>query len=115
MAAINIIEKTKIDGWHSLSGVSDNRGVYIIGIKNAPSEGDAFNIDNLKYVSLELGIDSGIDKQPITIQRVNLRFNEYTGDETINKITALGQTSVLPKQGTYIRVVSFSDGMKEYK
>ena len=116
MAALNILEKISIDGWHSID-VGDNRGLYVVGIKGSSNENSnlPISLDKLKLVTLEFGIDSGIKDKPITVQRVVLRFNEYTTDGTLNEVTALGQTSVLPKQDTYVRVVSFSDGNKEYR
>lgn len=115
MAAVNIITKTDIDsGWLTLSA-GENRGLYLIAIKGEKTDSDVMPVSDLKQVVVEIGIDSGITGHPIPIQRCVFRFNEYSIDDTVNEKTALSQTSVLPKSGTYIRVVSFSNGYEEKK
>jgi hypothetical protein len=107
MAAIKRIERTSIDGWKTFD-VGENFGVYLIAIKGIKTDDDIMSIDELKNVVVEIGIDSGIPDSPIAIQRVNLQFNNSE-----NKSVALGMTSKLPKDNTYIRVVAFSNGMAE--
>lgn len=107
MAAINRIQRTSIDGWKEFN-IGENFGVYLIAIKDKATEEDIINIDNLKNLVVEIGIDSGIEGKPIPVQRVNLQFNDKD-----NPSVAFGMTSKLPKDSTFIRVVAFSDGYKE--
>lgn len=112
-----IIERANIDsGWAEFD-VGDNRGTYLIAIKanEGNSDIDALPLDKLRGMVVEVAIDSGMDGNPMPIQRCSFRFNEKLNGDKINDLAALSQTSMLPRSKTYIRVVSFSDGVKEVK
>lgn len=115
MAAVSILTESNIDsGWVS-SDIGENSGAYLIAIKGTAWESDPLPIEDLKYMTLEVGIDSGIDKHPMPVQRVFFRFDSNSDDENLNNVATLGQLPKLPKTGTFFRVVAFSDSMKEYK
>lgn len=115
MAAVSILTESNIDsGWVS-SDIGENSGAYLIAIKGTAGESDPLPIEDLKYMTLEVGIDSGIDKHPMPVQRVFFRFDSNSDDENLNNVATLGQLPKLPKTGTFFRVVAFSDSMKEYK
>ena len=115
MAATQIIDRVDIDkGWQHITNFGENFGAYLIAIKGNKTENDVLNLDDLKNMVIEVGVDSGIKDAPAPIQRVNLKFNEYTGDGKINNLTAFSMVSKLPRADVFIRVVSFSDGYKEY-
>ena len=112
MAAIKRIQRATIDGWHKLD-IGDNFGMYLIAIKDAKTEDDVMDIDELRSVVIELGIDSGITDMPIPIQRINLKFADYSIEGKGTLKSALGMTCKLPKEDTYIRVVAFSNNLTE--
>lgn len=62
---------SKIDSasfqWKSSDAVTGNNGAFITAIKGTATETDTIPLDTLKYIVLELGIDSGISGKPITI------------------------------------------------
>lgn len=53
--------------WKSSDAVTGNNGSFITAIKGTATETDTIPLDTLKYIVLELGIDSGISGKPITI------------------------------------------------
>lgn len=115
MAATQIMENLNTSiGWLSATNVTGDHGCYIIGVKGTSSEDDALDIKDLKYVVLEIGIDSGIENKPITLTRVKLNFSEETSSEKeINEKTALTKISQLPST-IYLKPIAFGDQTKEY-
>ena len=72
------------------------------------------DVKKVRLISLELGIDSGIENKPITIGRVTLNFGEETSsDPEINSRTAFTFLSRVPDV-FYIRPISIDDGSKRY-
>lgn len=101
-------------GWLSATNITGTHGCYVVGIKGTSSDGDLFNIEYLKYVVLEIGIDSGIENSPITLTRIKLNFSDETSsDKDLNEKTALSKLVQLPST-IYIRPVAFGDQVKEY-
>jgi hypothetical protein len=113
MSLSNIIQKTNIDSSWIPFQVGENRGCYLIAIKGEKTTNDAMDLDSLKQIVVEIGIDSGIDKSPMPIQRCVFKFNTNKTGDVINDSASLSQTNMLPKTNTHIRVTSFSDGVKE--
>ena len=115
MAAVSILTESNIDsGWVS-SDMGENNGAYLVAIKGTAGKTDPLPIEDLRYMTIEVGIDSGIESHPIPVQRVSFRFDSNSDDEALNNVATLGQLPKLPKAGTFFRVVAFSDTMKEYK
>ena len=115
MAAVSILTESNIDsGWVS-SDIGENSGAYLIAIKGTAGKTDPLPIEDLRYMTIEVGIDSGIESHPIPVQRVSFRFDSNSDDEALNNVATLGQLPKLPKAGTFFRVVAFSDTMREYK
>lgn len=115
MATTNIISRTNIDSGWVLYSLGTNIGAYLIAIKDPKTATDTFDINELKYITMDIGIDSGIKDKPITISRVKLNFNEETSsDADLNKKTAMTKVSQLPTD-IYLRITSFADSVKEYK
>ena len=116
MAAITqIIESLDTSkGWLQASNVTGTWGCYVIGVKGAKVDTDVFDVNDLKYVVLEIGIDSGIEKSPITLTRIKLNFNEETSsDKETNAKTALAKLTQMPST-IYFKPVAFADQTKEY-
>lgn len=115
MATVTVIEKTNIDSsWMSYS-LGSNNGMYVIAIKGAKATTDVFDVNDLKYITMDVGIDSGIKDKPLTISRLKLNFDEFTSDNvSLNKKTAFIRLNQLPTD-IYLRVTSFADSTKEYK
>lgn len=115
MATVTVIEKTNIDSsWMSYS-LGSNNGMYVIAIKGAKATTDVFDVNDLKYITMDVGIDSGIKDKPLAISRLKLNFDEFTSDDvSLNKKTAFIRLNQLPTD-IYLRVTSFADSTKEYK
>ena len=117
MGVIKIIDTLDIDkGWLQAQNVSTEHGLFIIGIKGAADDNAAISLDNLKYVVLELGIPSGIDQKPITLQMIKLNFDDTTSldDRDLDSKTAYVKTGPMPST-IYMRPVAYSDGINEVK
>lgn len=117
MAVTNIINTLDTSkGWLQVQNISGEHGAFIIGIKGSKSESDVMPTDKITEVVLELGIPSGIENKPITLQMVKLNFNDITSfdDADLNKTTAFTKVGPLPST-IYMRPVSFSDGYTTYK
>ena len=100
--------------WKSSDAVTGNNGAFITAIKGTATETDTIPLDTLKYIVLELGIDSGISGKPITIQNVKLNFSEQTStDAELNNKTAMTRIGAMPTP-LYYRVLVFADSTKEY-
>lgn len=109
-----IIETLDTSRWYSVSNITGTWGCYIIGIKGESSTTDVFDIKDLKYIVLEVGIDSGIDQSPITLTRIKLNFNEETSsDPNLNSKTALAKLTQMPST-VYLKPIAFADQNKEY-
>jgi hypothetical protein len=101
--------------WKTASSITGSHGAYIIAIKGKEMEGSTVNINDLKYIILELGIDSGISGSPLTLSNVKLNFDDFTStDKDTNIKTAMARIGVFPTPLCY-RVVAFADNSKEYK
>ena len=117
MAVTKIIEALDTSkGWLQAQNASGEHGLFVIGIKGSPIDGSGLPIDNLKYVVLELGIPSGIENKPITLQMIKLNFDDITSfdDKDLNSKTACVKLGAMPST-IYIRPVAFGDGLKEVK
>jgi hypothetical protein len=76
MAAVNRIQRISIDGWKQFD-IGENFGVYIIAVKDKSMDEDTVNVNDVKNIVVELGIDSGVANKPIPTQRINLQFPLY--------------------------------------
>ena len=117
MAEKKLIEALDISrGWLFVENVNNTHGVFFIAIKEAATEASALPIDDLKYVVLELGIPSGIENKPITLQTIKLNFDDITSfdDKVLNSKTACVRVGAIPST-IYIRPIAYGDGYKEVK
>ena len=116
MATITkIMSNLNTSEWIKATSVTGNHGAYIIAIKEAKTATDICSIDDLKYVVMEVGIDSGLTDKPLTVTRIKLNFNEETSsDLDLNAKTAFTRISQMPST-LYFKVVSYGDATKEYK
>ena len=70
---------------------------YLIGIKEAKAVTDTIDPKDIKVINFEIGIESGIDKQYLTIGRVTLNFREETSsNKSLNDITAFTRCTGYP-------------------
>ena len=75
--------------WHSQTSVTGTNGAYIIAIKEEDNGSGALPVKDLKYIVMELGINSGLEGKPLTVTRTKLNFNEETSsDASTNAKTA---------------------------
>lgn len=102
------------DGWQAVD-LKNLNDCYLIAIKEKATKHDTIEASIVKQVRFELGIDSGIKGQPLTVQYVTLNFSDITsGNNALNKITAFTRLVNVPNQ-FYIKAVSIDDGHKEIK
>lgn len=110
-----IIDKVKVDSLWQKVDLSKNNCCYLIAIKDKATKSDTIDVNSVRKIRFELGIDSGIKGKLLTVQYINLDFNDITsGNNEINKITAFTRLSNIPNE-FYIRVSSIDDGQKEIK
>lgn len=117
MAVTQIIDKLDTDkGWLEANNISGNNGSFIIAIKGEADSSDAFNVEDLKYIVLEIGIPSGIENKPITFQMIKLNFSDITSfdDIMLNAKTACSKIAAVPST-VYIRPVAYGRLDKEVK
>lgn len=101
-------------GWLEVSNITGTWGCYIIGIKGESVESDVFDVKDLKYIVMEVGIDSGIAGSPITLTRIKLNFAEETSsDPILNSKTALAKLTQMPSK-IYMKPIAFANDIKEY-
>ena len=115
-AVVQIIDSCDISkGWLQTDNISGSTGAFIIGIKGSASKNDTFDIKDLSYIVLEIGIPSGLDAKPLSYQRVKLNFKDITSfdDIELNNKTAYAKIGPMPST-IYIKPVTFADQMKEY-
>lgn len=117
MAITQIIETLDIGkGWLEASNVTGANGAFFIAIKGPHSDTSACNIADVKYIVLEIGIPSGIENKPITLQFLKLNFSDITSfdDVDLNNKTACARIGTLPST-IYMRPIAYADASKEYK
>lgn len=84
---------------------------YFIAVKETAAKTDTINPEDIKIITFEIGIDSGIKDKPITVSRFAINFNDYTSsDEETNKLTGFAKLNV--PGSFYIKPVSMDDGKK---
>lgn len=111
MAAKNIYGNINFNNvWTKVTLTHNN--FYLIAIKEEKYETDVIDSQDAKNLTFEIGIDSGINDSPLTIQYVTVYFEDITsGDNELNKITGFTRIVNFPKV-FYIRPVSINDGSK---
>lgn len=111
MAAKNIYGNINFNNlWTKVTLTHNN--FYLIAIKEEKYETDVIDSQDAKNLTFEIGIDSGINDSPLTIQYVTVYFEDITsGDNELNKITGFTRLVNFPKV-FYIRPVSINDGSK---
>lgn len=110
-----VFGELKIDGNWQLIDLSKYTQCYLIAVKQKTTKKTTIDADSIKRIRLQLGIESGIKGKPLTIQYINLNFDDMTsGDNEVNKITAFAKLQSVPNQ-FYIKVTSVDTGLKEYK
>lgn len=117
MAVTKIIETLDISkGWLQAQNISGQHGSFIIGIKGSSTDSSAMPISDLKYVSLEIGIPSGIENKPITLQTIKLNFDDITSfdDAQLDAQTACVKIGPMPST-IYIRPIAYGSIRGEIK
>ena len=109
-----IINNLDTSTWTPVDNITGAWGCYLIGVKGEPIDTDKINVNDLKYVVFEVGIDSGIEQNPITLTRIKLNFSEETStDPILNSKTAIAKLTQMPAR-VYLKPISFADQTKEY-
>lgn len=110
----NIIDNLTLDKkWTSIQLGTNLHDAYLIAIKEESSDTTIINTKDIISVQLEIGIESGISNEYITIQRVSLNFKDFTSsDSTINEKTAFAALHNLPTN-FYIRPISIQTATKQ--
>lgn len=111
MAVKKVLSNIKIGGeW---TEVSDAGNCYVIAVKENKVASTTVLPENVKIITFELGIDSGITNKPISISRFSINFNDYTSsDASVNAITGFMKLTNVPST-VYLRVLSVDDGQKQ--
>lgn len=77
--------------WSSVS-LGDYNSFYLIGIKESKGADDTIDPKDVKRLSFEVGIESGITNKYLTIGYLTLNFDEITSsDAELNKVTAMAR------------------------
>lgn len=109
-----IINNLDTSTWTPVDNITGTWGCYLIGVKGEPIDTDKINVNDLKYIVFEVGIDSGIEQSPITLTRIKLNFSEETStDPILNSKTAIAKLTQMPAR-VYLKPISFADQTKEY-
>lgn len=114
MALSKIMNKITLGEW--LETDLDNQSyAYLIAVKaNDIQEGDVISPKEVKRIIFELGIESGVENEPLTIQRCSLNFSEeISPNNALNEIARGAKLVNVPGDKIYIRIVSVDDGKKE--
>lgn len=109
-----IIENLKLDKkWASIQLGTNLHDAYLIAIKESSETSTPIKAEDVISIQLEIGIESGISNEYITIQRASLNFKDFTSsDPTLNKKTAFVALHNLPNT-FYIRPVSVQTDTKQ--
>lgn len=109
MKRININGKwTKVD-------LKKENDFYIIIRKNKAKKSDTVDPTTIQKVRFEIAIDSGVKNGPLTVNYINMNFNDITSsDIEVNKITAMMKYINFPSE-FYIRAIEFYDGKTTIK
>ena len=114
MAAKNIYGNINFNNLWTKVTLTHN-DFYLIAIKEEKYETDVIDSQDAKNLTFEIGIDSGIKDNPLTIQYVTIYFEDITsGDNELNKITGFTRLANFPDV-FYIRPVSINDGTKNIR
>lgn len=117
MAVTQIIDTLDTSkGWLQASNATGANGAFVIAIKGSNSETSACKVSDVKYIILEIGIPSGIENKPITLQHLKLNFSEITNfdDLDLDSKTACARIGVMPST-IYMKPVAYADASREYK
>ena len=72
--------------------LGDLNSFYIIGIKESKGDTDTIDPKDVKSLSFEVGIESGIENKYLTIGYLNLNFDDFTSnDKDLNASTAMSR------------------------
>lgn len=116
MAVRNILSKLRVDkNWVSVKLIEND--FYLIAIKEEKDKKrDTIDSKDISRVIFEIGIDSGIKNNPLTIQYLTVNFEDITsGNNELNGITGFIRVLNFPKT-FYIRPSSVIDKTgKAYK
>lgn len=102
------------DDWESVELDTGLHTAYLIAIKGDKSDTDVCDLDAVVAVTLEIGIESGVTNQYLTILRPTLYFNQFTSsNEEMNKKSAFVRLDNLPTE-FYIKVLGVQTFDKSY-
>lgn len=114
MSVTKIMSNLNTTDWIKTTGSMGTHGAYIIAIKESKTSLDKFDISDLNYFVMEVGIESGITDKPITVTRVKLNFKDDTSsDPVVNSKTACVKLGPMPST-LYFKVVGYGTPTKEY-
>lgn len=114
MAAKNILNNITLNKRWTKVELKEN-DFYLIAIKEEKYKKDIIDSKDVKKINFEIGIDSGIKENPLTIQYITVNFEDITsGNNELNKITGFTRLLNFPKV-FYIRPVSVNNGIENIK
>lgn len=110
-----IMKKVNLNsGWTKVN-LGKFTDFYLIGKKEKKNKSDTIDSTVVQKVRFEIGVDSGIKNKPLTINYINLNFNDITSsDVDLNAITAMTKQVKYPSE-FYIKPVEFWDGKNVVK
>lgn len=112
MALSKIISKLTLGQWLQ-TDIDGFNYCYLIAVKGTKQASDTIDPKDVRRITLEIGIDCGVVGKPLTIQRVNINFNdEISPNNELNDLVRAVRLTNVPNE-FYIKVVSVDDGKKE--
>ena len=112
MALSKIISKLTLGQWLQ-TDIDGFNYCYLIAVKGTKQDGDVVDPKDVRRIVFEIGIDCGVNGKPLTIQRVNINFNdEISPNNELNDLVRGVKLANIPNE-FYIKAVSVDDGKKE--
>lgn len=112
MALSKIISKLTLGQWLQ-TDIDGFNYCYLIAVKGTKQASDTIDPKDVRRITMEIGIDCGVTGKPLTIQRVNINFNdEISPNNELNDLVRAVRLTNVPNE-FYIKVVSVDDGKKE--
>ena len=101
-----IIKKLKLNDEWLYVNLNNYNDFYLIAIKGNKEKKDNINPSDVKKIKFEVGIESGIKNQPLTVDYISVNFDD-TADSSnkLNKISAFARFLNFPNQ-FYIKPVA---------
>lgn len=103
-----LFSKIKLDQKWKKVTLSKHNDFILVALKKTTKKSNFIDVDNIKGISLEVGINSGIKNVPLITDVIYMDFTKTTTiSEEVNKITAMNKIMAYPSK-FFIRVSSLT-------